>query len=60
MKKLVITNAKEMLIAIRYEISRSEDSRYDHLLHDILRVSEGMNFYDAGSILGENPKTIEW
>ena len=31
MKKIVITNAKEMSIAIRNEISRSEDSRYDHL-----------------------------
>ena len=59
MKKLVITNAKEMSIAIRNEISRSEESRYDHRLHGILLVSEGMNCYDAGSILGENPKTME-
>ena len=28
-------------------------------MHDILLVSEGMNCYDAGTILGENPKTME-
>ena len=48
-----------MSIAIRNEISRSEESRYDHRLHGILLVSEGMNCYDAGSILGETPKTME-
>ena len=48
-----------MSIAIRNEISRSEESRYDHRLHGILLVSEGMNCYEAGSILGENPKTME-
>ena len=59
MKKLVITNAKEMSIAIRNEISCSKESSYDHRLHGILLVSEGMICYDAGSILGENPKTME-
>ena len=59
LKKLEITNAKEMSIAIRNEISRSEESRYDHRLHGILLVSKGMNCYDAGSMLGENSKTME-
>ena len=55
MKKLVITNAKEMSKAIRNAISCSEESSYDHRLHGILLVSEGMICYDTGSILGENP-----
>ena len=59
MKRLEINNAKELSVAIRNEISRSEESRYDHRLHGILLVSEGMSCYDAGSIFGEDPRTVE-
>ena len=59
MKRLEITNAKELSIAIRNEISRSEESRYDHRLHGILLVSEGMSCYDAGIMFGEDPRTVE-
>jgi transposase len=59
MKKLEISNAKEVSIAIRNEITRSEESRYDHRLHGLLLVSEGMSCYDAGNILGEDPRTVE-
>ena len=46
-------------MAIRNEISRSEESRYDHRLHGILLVSEGMSCYEAGRILGEDSRTME-
>ena len=59
MKRLEITNAKELSVAIRNEISRSEESRYDHRLHGLLLVSEGMSCYDAGGIFGEDPRTVE-
>ena len=59
MKRLEIINAKEMSIAIRNEISRSEESRYDHRLHGLLLISEGMSCYDAGIIFGEDPRTVE-
>ena len=59
MKRLEINNAKELSAAIRNEISRSEESRYDHRLHGILLVSEGMSCYDAGNIFGEDPRTVE-
>ena len=59
MKKLEINNAKEQSVAIRNEISRSEESRYDHRLHGILLVSEGMSCYEAGRILGEDSRTME-
>lgn len=48
-----------MSIAIRNEISRSEESRYDHRLHGLLLISEGMSCYDAGIIFGEDPRTVE-
>ena len=59
MKKLEINNAKEQSVAIRNEISRSEESRYDHRLHGILLISEGMSCYEAGRILGEDSRTME-
>lgn len=59
MKKLEIVNAKEQSIAIRNEISRSDESRYDHRLHGILLVSDGMSCYDVGRILGEDSRTLE-
>ena len=59
MKKLEINNAKEQSVAIRNEISRSEESRYDHRLHGILLVSEGISCYEAGRILGEDSRTME-
>lgn len=59
MKKLEIVNAKEQSEAIRNEIFRSEESRYDHRLHGLLLVSEGVSCYDAGVMFGEDPRTIE-
>jgi transposase len=35
------------------------ESRYDHRLHGLLLVSEEMSCYDAGHILGEDPRTVE-
>ena len=59
MKKLEIVNAKEQSEAIRNEIFRSDESRYDHRLHGLLLVSEGMSCYNTGDILGEDPRTVE-
>ena len=50
MKKLEIANAKEQSEAIRNEIFRSDESRYDHQLHGLLLVSEGMRCYNTGEI----------
>ncbi len=59
MKRLEITNAKERSVAIRNEISRSEESKHDNRLHDLLLVSEGMSCHDLGIIFGEDPRTVE-
>ena len=58
MKRLEINNGKEMSIAIRNEILHSEESRYDHRLHGLMLVSEGMSCYDAGIMFGEDPRTV--
>ena len=47
MRKLEIADAEVMRIAIQQEIVRSKESRYDHRLHGVLLVSQGMSCYDA-------------
>jgi hypothetical protein len=37
-RKLQIENADAMRLAIQQEIERSDESRYDHRLHGVLRV----------------------
>lgn len=59
MHKLTISNATEMSIAIKQEIGRSEESRYDHRLHGILLVSQGISCYQVSTWLGQHSTTVE-
>ena len=59
MRRLVIADVEVMRVAVQQEINRSEDSRYDHRLHGILLVSQGVNCYQVAHWLGEDPRTIE-
>jgi len=59
MRRLEITDREMMQIALRNEIVRSEEARYDHRLHGVLLVSQGMSCYEVGEILGHNPTTIQ-
>ncbi|MBM3802430.1 MAG: transposase, partial [Acidimicrobiia bacterium] len=42
MRKLTISDKEVMRLAVQQEITRSEESRYDHRLHGILLVSQGL------------------
>jgi transposase len=59
MKALQIAHPETMGIALHQEISRSDESRYDHRLHGVLLVCRGHSCYDVGDWLGEHPTTIE-
>ena len=59
MHKLQIQDAAVMSEAIRQEIARSEESRYDHRLHGVLLVAQGMNCYGVGRWLGEHSSTVQ-
>ena len=48
-----------MRIALQQEISRSDESRYDHRLHGVLLVGQGRSCYDVADWFGEHPTTIE-
>jgi hypothetical protein len=43
MRKLAISDADVIALAIRQEIGRNEESRYDHRLHGVLLVENGMS-----------------
>jgi transposase len=59
MRKLQVSDADIMQIALQQEILRSEESRYDHRLHGVLLVSRGMTCYEVGEHLGQDPVTVQ-
>ena len=38
-----VSGAEEMLLVLQDEIRRSEEARYDHRLHGVLLVAQGMS-----------------
>jgi len=59
MRKLEIRDAAVMAEAIRQEIARSEESRYDHRLHGVLMVALGMNCYQVAQYFSEHSTTVQ-
>lgn len=59
MRRLEITDREIMQIALRNEILRSEEARYDHRLHGVLLVSQGMSCCEVAGIFGHDPTTIQ-
>jgi transposase len=60
MQRLEIKNVDIMKLSIQQEIARSEDSRYDHRLHGILLVCQGLSCPEVSKILGDSPRAIEY
>lgn len=59
MRKLEISDADVMGIAIRQEIERNEEARYDHRLHGLLLVAKGMSARQAALWLDESERTVQ-
>jgi transposase len=59
MRKLEIADAEVMQLALREEIDRSEESRYDHRLHGLLLVSSGRSCTEVGELFGEAATTVQ-
>ena len=60
MKALTITDAEDMIMAIQDEIRRTEEARYDHRLHAMLLVAQGLSCREVGKILGDAPRTVAY
>ena len=60
MKRLTITDASTIVLGLQDEIRRSEESRYDHRLHGVLLVAQGMSCPEVSRLLGDAPRTVEY
>ena len=58
MRPLTISGATSVL-GLQQEIQRSEESRYDHRLHGVLLVAQGMTCPEVARLLGDSPRTVE-
>jgi transposase len=59
MRKLQIEDAEVMQVAIQQEISRTEESRYDHRLHGLLLVTAGQSCREVARLFGEDASTVQ-
>lgn len=60
MKASTISNADEMIFALQDEIRRSDEAKYDHRLHAVLLVAQGMSCRQAGQMLGDAARTVAY
>jgi transposase len=60
MKALIIHDAEDIVFALQDEIRRSDEARYDHRLHALLLVAQGMSCRQAAQWLGDAPRTIAY
>ena len=49
-----------MVLGLQDEIRRSEESRYDHRLHGLLLVAQGMSCHQVSELLGDAPRTVAY
>ncbi len=54
----MISDATSVL-GLQQEIQRSEESRYDHRLHGVLMVAQGMTCPEVARLLGDAPRSVE-
>ncbi len=60
MKPLTIKDAEIVALGLQDEIRRSEESRYDHRLHGVLLVAQGMSCRQVSELLGDAPRTVAY
>ena len=60
MKPLTIADAPSIVMGLQDEIRRSEESRYDHRLHGVLLVAQGMTCPQVAELLGDTRRTVEY
>ncbi|MBL8222693.1 MAG: transposase [Bryobacterales bacterium] len=48
------------MLGLQQEIQRSEESRYDHRLHGVLLVAQGLTCPEVARLLGDAPRSVEY
>lgn len=59
MRALTISDATSV-VGLQQEIQRSEESRYDHRLHGVLLVAQGMRCPEVARLLGDAARSVEY
>ncbi len=60
MKPLKIADSASIVLGLQDEIRRSDESRYDHRLHGVLLVAQGMSCPEVASLLGDCRRSVEY
>jgi len=60
MKPLNVSDAATIVLGLQDEIRRSEESRYDHRLHGVLLVAQGMRCPEVSRLLGDSVRTVQY
>lgn len=60
MRALTIADSANIILLLQDEIRRSEESRYDHRLHGVLLVAQGMTCPAVAALLGDAPRSVEY
>jgi len=60
MRRASISQADSVILILQDEIRRSYEARYDHRLHAILLVAQGMSCRQAANLLGDSPRTVAY
>ena len=60
MRPLTIRNP-DIILGLQDEIRRSEESRYEHRLHGLLLVAQGMSCREVAQLLGDSaPRAVQY
>src|SRR5258708_18314919 len=60
MKPLTIADSPTIVVGRQDEMRRSEEWRYDHRLHGVLLVAQGMTCPEVARLLGDAPRSVEY
>ena len=60
MKASKITDRENVIFILQDEIRRTYEARYDHRLHALLLVAQGMSSRKAAQLLGDSPRTVAY
>ena len=60
MKPLMISDAPTVILGLQDEIRRNPESRYNHRLHGLLLVAQGMSGLQVAELLGDAPRTVQY
>lgn len=56
----MISEPESIILGIQDEMRKSPEARYDHRLHGILLVAQGMSCRQVGHLLGDSPRTVQY